>query len=96
MNLEKIDFFNPLILVVAILAFLAMGYIGSFNYRFEDPLKPEVILTILFSCLVFIAGTAIVKYKVNVENVKEIDFLSEKLLVALVLIALGLQTLNLV
>ena len=33
--MRKYDFFNPLIVVVAILAFLAMGYIGSFNYRFR-------------------------------------------------------------
>ena len=51
MNLKKIEFFNPMIIVVAILVFLVMGYIGSFNYRFEDPLKLEVILTILFSLL---------------------------------------------
>ena len=96
MNLEKIDFFNPMILVAAILVFLSMGYIGSFNYRFEDPLKLEVILTILFSCLIFTIGVAFVKYKITVENVEKLDFLSEKLLVALVLIALVLQAINLV
>ena len=63
MDLKKIDLFQPLILVVAILAFLAMGYIGSFNYRFEDPLDLEVILTIFFACLVFIIGLIIVKFK---------------------------------
>ena len=46
---KKIDIFQPLILVVAILAFLLMGYIGSFNYRFEDPLDIEVILTVIFA-----------------------------------------------
>ena len=96
MNLKKIDFFNPMIIVVAILVFLAMGYIGSFNYRFEDPLKPEVILTVLFSCLIFAVGVILVKYKINISDVKEIDFLSEKILVILVLIALILQGLNLV
>ena len=96
MNFEKIDFFQPLILVVAILAFLAMGYVGSFNYRFENPLNSEVILTVLFACLVFIIGLAVVKFKINVDDVKEIDFLSEKVLVILVLIALILQGLNLV
>ena len=96
MNLEKIDFFQPFIVVVAILAFLIMGYIGSFNYRFEDPLNSEVILTIIFACIVFSAGILIVKFKINVENTKEIDFLSEKLLITLTIIALGLQTLNLV
>ena len=96
MNLKKIDFFNPMIVVVAILAFLAMGYIGSFNYRFEDPLSSEVILTILFSCLIFAIGAAGVKYKIEISEIKEIDFLSEKILVILVLIALVLQGLNLV
>ncbi len=96
MDFKKIDFFNPLILVIAILAFLAMGYVGSFNYRFEDPLDLEVIALILFSCLIFIIGTVLVKYKINVENTKEIAFLSEKLLIILVIIALILQTLNLI
>ena len=96
MNLKEIDFFNPMIIVAAILVFLAMGYIGSFNYRFEDPLKLEVILTILFSCLIFTIGVVLVKYKINISDVKEIDFLSEKLLVILVLIAIVLQGFNLV
>ena len=96
MKLEKIDFFQPGIVVVAILVFLAMGYIGSFNYRFEDPLKLEVILTIIFACIVFIIGMAIAKYKIDFKQTKEIDFLSEKLLIVLVVIALILQTLNLV
>ncbi len=96
MNLKETDLFQPLIVVVAILAFLAMGYIGSFNYRFEDPLDLEVILTILFACLAFMAGLAIVKFKVKVENIKKTDFLSEKLLVICVLIALILQAVNLI
>lgn len=96
MNIKKIDFFNPLILIAAILAFLVMGYIGSFNYRFDDPLDFEVILTVLFACAIFIIGAAIVKYKIKIEDTKEISFLSEKLLAALVLIALILQALNLV
>jgi len=96
MKLEKIDYFQPFILVVAILAFLLMGYIGSFNYRFEDPLDLEVILTIIFACAVFTIGAFIVKFKINIENTREITFLSEKLLVILVIIALALQALNLV
>ena len=84
-----------MILVVGMLAFLAMGYIGSFNYRFEDPLKLEVILTIIFACIVFAIGVLLVKYKTNVEG-KEITFLSEKLILALTIIALILQALNLV
>ncbi|WP_407454267.1 oligosaccharide repeat unit polymerase family protein [Methanobrevibacter sp.] len=96
MNLKEIDFFNPMIIVVAILVFLAMGYIGSFNYRFEDPLNSEVILTILFSCLIFTIGVTFVKYKINISDIEEIDFLSERLLVILVLIAIVLQGFNLV
>ena len=96
MNLKEIDFFNPYILIVAILAFLAMGYIGSFNYRFDDPLDMEVIALILFSCTIFAIGVIIVKYKVNVENTKEISFLSERLLLILVIIALILQTSNII
>ena len=96
MKIEKIDFFQPFLIVVAIIVFLAMGYIGSFNYRFEDPLKPEVILTILFSCIIFTAGVILIKYKINVEKTKELNFLSEKLLLSLVIIALILQTLNMV
>lgn len=96
MDFKKIDFFHPYILIAAILAFLAMGYIGSFNYRFDDPLDFEVIATVLFSCAVFAAGVVIVKYRITVENTKEISFLSEKLLLALVIAALILQTSNLI
>ncbi|MBQ7929064.1 MAG: oligosaccharide repeat unit polymerase family protein [Methanobrevibacter sp.] len=96
MKLEKLDFFQPFIVVVAILAFLLMGYIESFNYRFEDPLDLEVILTIIFACVVFTIGAFFVKYKITIENLRETNFLSEKLLVILVVIALVLQALNLV
>lgn len=96
MKIEKIDFFQPLLVVVAILAFLAMGYVGSFNYRFEDPLNRDVILTILLSCIIFAVGAVCIKYKVTVEKTKELNFLSEKLLVILVIIALALQTLNMI
>lgn len=96
MKLEKLDFFQPLIVVVAILAFLLMGYIGSFNYRFEDPLNSKVILTVIFACIVFSAGALFIKFKVSAENTREVSFLSEKLVLTLTIIALGLQTLNLV
>ena len=92
----RIDFFNPLIVVVGILAFLAMGYIGSFNYRFEDPLSWQVILTMIFACIVFTIGYVIVKYKVSTPDKREIAFLSEKLLLTLTVIALILQAFNLV
>lgn len=93
--MRKYDFFNPLIVVIAILAFLAMGYVGSFNYRFDDPLDAEVILTVIFACIAFILAFLAVKYKVNIET-RETNFLTEKLLFALTIIALILQTLNLV
>ena len=92
---NKIDYFNPLIVVVAVLAFLVMGYIGSFNYRFEDPLDMEVILTVIFSCIIFTAGYLPVRYKVNIKT-KKTDILSEKLLLTLTVVALILQSMNLV
>ena len=61
MKLENPDYFQPFIVVVAILAFLVMGYIGSFNYRFEDPLNTQVILTVIFACIVFSAGALFVR-----------------------------------
>ena len=76
-SFRKIDFFHPYIVPVIILAVLIMGYIGSFNYRFEDSLKLEVILTILFSCIIFSVGAIAIKYKINVEKTKELNFLSE-------------------
>ena len=93
--MRKYDFFNPLIVVIAILAFLAMGYVGSFNYRFEDPLDAEVILTVIFACIIFTVGYLAVKYKANIET-GETNYLSEKLLLTLTIIALILQSLNLV
>ena len=96
MNLKKIDFFIPLIIVVAILVFLAMGYIGSFDYRFEDPLKPSVFIVIILACIVFGTTFLLTNRKVSVEKTKKIDILSEKLLVGLVIVALILQAANLV
>lgn len=85
-----------MIIVVAILLFLAMGYIGSFNYRFDDPLDLEVILTILFACIVFAIAVLTVKYKITIENTREFDIISEKLLLILIAVALILQSLNIV
>ena len=96
MEFKNIDFFQPLILVVAILVFLTMGYIGLFNYRFEDPLDLEVILTVVFACIIFIIGAVIVKYKIRIEDTKELEFISEKSLLVLIAIALILQSLNIV
>ena len=96
MKLEKIDFFQPMIIVVAILVFLCMGYIGSLNYRFEDPLDAEVILTVLFACAVFSIGAMSVKYGIKVENTRKFNLISERLLLVLIAIALILQSLNMV
>lgn len=92
---NKLDFFNPMILVVAILAFLTMGYIGSFNYRFEDPLKMTVILTVLFACIVFAVGYAIAD-RIDIRHNNDFDFLSERLILSLTVIALILQAVNMV
>ena len=91
--MEKHDYFNPLIVVVAILAFLAIGYIGSFNYRFDDPLSSEVILTVIFSCIIFASGFLAVRHKVDLRT-KETNYLSENLLLTLTIIAPILQALN--
>ncbi|OEC96557.1 MULTISPECIES: oligosaccharide repeat unit polymerase family protein [Methanobrevibacter] len=96
MNIRKIDFFNPLIVVVAIVVFLLMGYAGSFDYRFEDPLNMNVFLTIIFACIVFATGFLVMENKIIVDKTKEINFISERLLIILVLIALILQTLNII
>ena len=96
MKLKDIDFFQPLIIVVAILLFLSMGYIGSFNYRFEDPLDLKVILTVLFACIVFAAGTLITKYKITVNQPREFHLISERLLIILAVIGLILQSMNMV
>ena len=96
MKHKDIDFFQPSIVIVAILVFLLMGYIGSFNYRFENPLDLEVILTVLFACLIFAVGAIAVKYTVTVENTKEVKLISEKLLLVLIIFALILQSLNMV
>lgn len=92
---NKIDYFNPLILVAGILAFLMMGYIGSFNYRFENPLSAEVIVTVIFACIIFALGYFITKYKADIKGC-DFNFLSEKLLLGLAVVALILQALNLV
>lgn len=96
MKLKDIDFFQPMIIVVSILMFLSMGYIGSFNYRFEDPLDLEVILILLFACIVFAAGTLITKYKITVNQPREFHLISERLLIILAVIGLILQSMNMV
>ena len=93
---RKIDFFHPYIVPIIILAVLVMGYIGSFNYRFEDPLNTQTILTIIFACIVFVVGVVIAEKKFTIEKNVQIDFLSEKTLVIFIIAALILQSLNMV
>ena len=95
-SFRKIDFFHPYIVPVIILAVLIMGYIGSFNYRFEDPLNTQTILTIIFAVIVFIIGVVIASKKFTIEKEVKINFLSEKILVIFIILALVLQSLNMV
>lgn len=92
----KIDFFAPWIMALAIIVFLIMGYIGSFNYRFEDPLDLEVILTIILATIVFLAGAGAVRYFIKPKKeIRDINIPVKYILTA-VLIAIILQALNLV
>ena len=93
---RKIDFFHPYIIPIAILIFLVMGYIGSFNYRFEDPLNTQTILTIIFAATLFSIAAFITSKKFTIEKTKEISFLSEKILVIFIMVALILQSLNMI
>lgn len=93
---RKIDFFHPYIVPTAIIIFLIMGYIGSFNYRFEDPLNTQTILTIIFAAILFTIAAFIVSKKFTIEKTTEIKFLSEKIIVIFVIFALILQSLNMI
>ena len=97
MNFRKIDFFSPWIVAFCILIFLAMGYIGSFNYRFEYPLSIQTISTVIFAVVVFMVFSLIVRYKIKLTSAYKIksSFLSERLLLALTVIAIVLQCINL-
>lgn len=99
---KKIDFFAPPIIAVVIILFLIAGYIGSFNYRFEDPLDLEVISTILYATIIFLIGVAFIKYGLKYDSnyksqisEKINSIFSEKVLIAIVSIAIILQTINL-
>ena len=80
-----------------------MGYIGSFNYRFEYPLSAETIGTVLLATLVFLIGAGIIKSQVTIyENesspiyIKINNFFNQKILITLVLIAIILQSINMI
>ena len=103
MNFKNFDFFSPYIVAAAIIVFLSMGYIGSFNYRFEYPLSLETIGTVLLATLVFLIGAGIVKFKVTIDETasspiyaKINDFFNRKILIALVLITIILQSINMI
>ena len=68
MNFKNFDFFSPYIVAIAIMVFLSMGYIGSFNYRFEYPLSAETIGTVLLATLVFLIGAGIIKSQVTIDT----------------------------
>ena len=73
-----------------------MGYFGSFNYRFEDPLNTQTILTVIFAATAFSIAVFITSKKFTIEKTKEINFLSEKILVIFIIIAIALQSLNII
>lgn len=95
MELKKIDFFSPWIVAAVILLFLIMGYIGSFNYRFDDPLDFSVISLVLYSIIIFLISAVIVKKKVKVREISLKEILSEKIVLGIVIVAIALQCLNL-
>lgn len=61
-KLNNIDFFSPYIMVLAIFLFLTMGYIGSFNYRFDAPLSIQCIAYVSLSALFLFLGIFITPY----------------------------------
>lgn len=95
-SLRKIDFFHPYIVAIIILIVLAMGYVGSFNYRFEDPLNTQTILTVLFATFLFVIAVFITSKKFKAQKPNEIDIFSERILIAFIILALILQSLNMV
>lgn len=103
MNFKKIDFFSPGIVALVIILFLIVGYIGSFNYRFDSPLSIKAILIIIYSLIVFLVGSIIINYMVTIKSpekdlkiAKILDrVLSEKLLLVFIIIAIALQGINL-
>ncbi|MDO5847933.1 MAG: oligosaccharide repeat unit polymerase family protein [Methanobrevibacter sp.] len=96
MELKRVDFFSPWIVALVIILFLIMGYIGSFNYRFEDPLNSSVIAIVLYSVAIFLIASLIVKYKIKVEEIPMKQVLTEKIILTVVIVAILLQCLNLV
>ena len=105
-KLKNLDIFTPYIIAITILVFLILGYIGSFNYRFDSPLSSETILIILYSVLVFSIGVFLIKKYIvfkkkstsrfyNIQNSIN-KLISEKLLVIIILIACILQIINLI
>lgn len=96
MELKKIDFFSPWIVALAIILFLIMGYIGSLNYRFEDPLKPSVISIVIYCVIIFLIAAIIIKKKIMVKPFEIKHLLGERVLLGIVVFSILLQCLNLV
>ena len=92
---RKIDIFSPYVLIIVMIIFLIMGYIGSFNYRFKDPLNTQTILTVIYSCIIFLMGILCVRGNFTV---KKIDYriISGRFLLFMSLFALILQSLNMI
>ncbi len=75
------------------IVFLIMGYIGSFNYRFKDPLNTQTILTVIYSCVIFLIGILCVRTKFTVEKIDH-TIISNRFLLIMSLLALILQSIN--
>ena len=57
---------------------------------------PQTIITIIFAAILFAIASFIVSKKFTIEKTKEINFLSEKIILILVIFALILQSPNMV
>lgn len=90
------DYFSPLILPIITILVLIMGYIGSFDYHFKEPLQINLILTIIFAIIFFILGILLIKNKIEFNGDIKQNFLSKKLLIGITSIALLLQLINLI
>ncbi|KZX14133.1 oligosaccharide repeat unit polymerase family protein [Methanobrevibacter curvatus] len=103
-KIKQIDIFSPYILGIAILLFLIVGCIGTLDdYHFKSVLSLETILLIGFSVLILILSIFFIKKTIvyngnnNSNKFKNIlnKYLSEKLLIFLLAIAIILQIYNL-
>lgn len=107
MRFHDIDFFSPYIMILAILIFLIMGYIGSFNYRFEDPLSTEAIVYVLLAAFFLFLGifstSKFIKFKEYKNTFDKIFSINDEenkylhiILLSLVITGLLLEFINLI